>query len=155
MKTTDTPQAILGESSLYEGDFALWLERQAKLLRERRFDELDVENLVEEVEDIGRSRRRAVESNLRITLIHLLKYQFQPAKRTKSWLDSLLEHRDRLARDFRDSPSLRRYAQEELAEAYRVARKRASAQTRLSLEIFPEHCPYSFEQVLDEDFLPE
>jgi hypothetical protein len=146
---------VKSKADLYEQDFNLWLERQATLLRERRFDELDVDNLLEEVESIGRSERRAIESNLEVILIHLLKYQLQPERRTRSWLDSLLEHRGRLARDFRDSPSLGRHAEEHLNEIYRLARKRAASQTRLPLDAFPTSCPYDLEQILDEDFLPD
>jgi hypothetical protein len=149
------PTQTKPKTDLYEEDFNLWLERQAKLLRERHFDELDIDNLVEEVESIGRSERRAIESNVEVILIHLLKCQFQPERRTRSWLDSLLEHRGRLARDFRDSPSLRRHAKEHLGEIYRLARKRAASQTRLPLDTFPETCPYALEQILDEDFLPD
>jgi hypothetical protein len=141
-------------TDLYEQDFALWLERQAELLREGQFEALDTGNLAEEVEDIGKRERHAIESNLIIILLHLLKYQFQPENRSRSWLDSLLEHRERLARDFRDSPSLRRYAREELQALYSTARKRAAVQTGFSLDTFPEACPYGLEQVLDEAFLP-
>ena len=139
----------------YEEDFVLWLEHQAELLRQGRVGELDLENLAEEVEDIGRSQRRAVESEVTVILIHLLKYQFQPSKRSRSWLDTLLEHRGRLARDFRVSKSLKLYAETELADLYRLARKRAAVQTRLPLTTFPETSPYTLEQTLNEDFLPE
>lgn len=143
------------EKPTYEADFVRWLDYQAELLRAGRVAELDLENLAEEVDDIGRSQRRAVESELSVILIHLLKYQFQPSKRSRSWTDTLLEHRGRLARDFRASRSLALHAAAELADLYRLARKRAAVQTRLPLETFPETCPYTLEQTLSEDFLPE
>ena len=143
------------EKPTYEEDFVLWLEHQTDLLRQGRVAELDLENLAEEVEDIGRSQRRAVESELSVILIHLLKYQFQPSKRSRSWTDTLLEHRGRLARDFRASKSLRLHAETELTDLYRLARKRAAVQTRLPLTTFPETCPYTLTETLDEDFLPE
>ena len=139
----------------YDHDFVLWLDTQAELLRQGRVHELDLENLAEEVEDIGRSQRRAVESELSVILIHLLKYQFQPSRRSRSWLDTLLEHRGRLAKDFSASRSLELYAEAELADLYRLARKRAAVQTRLPSEAFPETCPYTLEQTLNENFLPE
>ncbi len=139
----------------YEEDFVLWLEHQVELLRQGRLSELDLENLAEEVEDIGRSQRRAVESELSVILIHLLKYQFQPSKRSRSWTDTLLEHRGRLTRDFRASKSLRLHAEAELADLYSLARKRAAVQTRLPLTTFPETSPYTLPETLDEDFLPE
>ena len=143
------------EKPTYEEDFVLWLEHQTDLLRQGRVAELDLENLAEEVEDIGRSQRRAVESELSVILIHLLKYQFQPSKRSRSWTDTLLEHRGRLARDFRASESLRLHAETELADLYRLARKRAAVQTRLPLTTFPETCPYTLTETLNEDFFPE
>lgn len=143
------------EKPTYEKDFVLWLEHQVELLRQRRVHELDLENLAEEVEDIGRSQRRAVENELSIILIHLLKYQFQPSKRSRSWVDTLLEHRGRLVKDFSVSRSLELHAEAELADLYRLSRKRAAVQTRLPLETFPETCPYTLTQTLDEDFLPE
>ncbi len=143
------------EKPTYEADFVRWLEHQAELLRAGRVGELDLENLAEEVDDIGRSQRRAVESELSVILIHLLKYQFQPSKRSRSWTDTLLEYRGRLARDFRTSRSLELHAEAELADLYRLARKRAAVQMRLPLAIFPETCPYTLEQTLSEDFLPE
>ena len=139
----------------YDEDFVLWLEHQTQLLRQGRLNELDLENLAEEVDDIGRSQRRAVESELSVILIHLLKYQFQPSKRSRSWLDTLLEHRGRLARDFRISKSLKLHAETELDDLYQLARKRTAVQTRLPLTTFPETSPYTLEQVLDEDFFPE
>ena len=139
----------------YDHDFVSWSDHQAELLRQGRVHELDLENLAEEVEDIGRSQRSAVESELSIILIHLLKHQFQPSKRSRSWVDTLLEHRGRLVKDFSVSRSLELHAEAELADLYRLSRKRAAVQTRLPLETFPETCPYTLTQTLDEDFLPE
>lgn len=143
------------EKPKYDEDFVLWLDFQADLLRQGRIHELDLENLAEEIEDIGRSERRAVRSALSIILIHLLKYQVQLSRRSRSWVDTLLEHRGRLAEEFRTSRSLKLYAESELAAVYRLARKRAAVQTRLPLSDFPETCPYTLTQILDEDFLPE
>lgn len=139
----------------YDEDFVLWLDHQAKLLRQGRVHELDLENLAEEVEDIGWSERRAVRSTLGIILIHLLKHQFQTSRRSRSWIDTLLEHRGRLVKDFSTSRSLELHAEAELADLYRLARKRAAVQTRLPVGDFPETCPYTLAQVLDEDFFPE
>jgi uncharacterized protein DUF29 len=94
-------------SSLYERDFCLWLEQQVELLREGRLSELDVANLLEELESMGRNDKRAIKSNLAIVLLHLLKQQFQPQRPSRRWLDSILEHRQRLRDDLTESPSLR------------------------------------------------
>jgi len=140
--------------SLYERDFCLWLEQQAALLREGRFAELDLANLVEEIEAMARGDRRAIKSNLVVLLTHLLKHQFQPEQRSTGWQGSIVEHRQRLRDDFEESPSLRTHATKVYARAYADARERASAQTGLPLRSFPRSAPYTLEQTLDPKFLP-
>lgn len=142
------------ETTLYERDFSLWLERQAQLLRERRLDELDVPNLLEEVEDMGRSEKKAIKNNLVVILLHLLKHQFQATRRSRSWLGSIVEHRQRLHDDLNDSPSLRGHLEAVFARAYADARTRATVETGLPESRFPETSPYSLEQALDPKFLP-
>ena len=142
-------------AALYERDYAAWLDEQAALLRAGRTDALDLANLAEEIADMGIGQRDAVESNLIVVLKHLLKYQFQPARRSRSWLSSLDEHRRRLNKAFVRSPVLARHARIELAECYRHARRQAAHETALSAATFPEACPYSLEMILDEEFLPD
>jgi hypothetical protein len=144
-----------GRQSLYERDFHLWLEHQAVLLREGRLDQLDIANLVEEIESIGRTDKKAIKSNLVVLLTHLLKHQFQPEQRSSSWHGSILEHRQRLRDDFQESPSLGPHAAEVFAHAYADAREQASAKTALPLRTFPKSSPYTFEQTLDPKFLPD
>jgi Domain of unknown function DUF29 len=141
--------------SLYERDFCLWLEEQAELLRGGRLDQLDVANLLEEIEAMGRKDRRAIKSNLVVLLSHLLKHQFQPDQRSTGCSGTIVEHRQRLRDDFEESPSLRAYAGEVFARAYADARERASAETALPLRAFPRASPYTPEQALDPSFLPE
>ena len=143
------------DTGLYDQDFQLWLEQQTDLLRQKRFDELDLDNLIEEIDAIARRDKREVESRLIVLLIHLLKYRYQAQKRSRSWLGTVTEQRSELELVFRDSPSLRAYAASVLESSYAKARKRALRETRLSLETFPPICPYNLEQVLDEDFFPE
>lgn len=143
------------QQSLYERDFHLWLEQQAALLRQRRLDELDVANLLEEIEAMARRDRKAIKSNLVVLLTHLLKHQFQPDQRSSGWSGSIVEHRQRLRDDFEESPSLRQHAAEVFGRAYADARERASAETALPLRTFPESCPYTLEQTLDPAFLPD
>jgi Domain of unknown function DUF29 len=141
--------------SLYERDFCLWIEQQARLLKEGRLEQLDLVNLVEEIEDLGIGEKKAVKSNLVVVLLHLLKHQFQPRRRSRGWQASIVEHRQRLRDDFRISPSLRGYARDVYVEAYADARARASAETGLPEGTFPRASPYSLEQALDPDFLPD
>ncbi len=142
-------------TNLYECDFNLWVEATAQILREGRLTELDVVNLLEEVESMGISNKLALNSDLVVVLLHLLKWQYQPNKRTRSWEKSIAEHRRRIDERFESSPSLKRYYLQIFDKCYRNARKQAKIETRLPLAHFPEVCPFTSEQVLDEDFLPE
>lgn len=148
-------QTTEAEVGLYERDFHRWIEQQAALLRSGRSDQLDVANLLEEIEDMGRSEKRAVESNLTVVLSHLLKYQFQADQRSNSWRGSIVDHRRRLRRLLQESPSLMGYAAAAFAEAHWDAREQARAETGLPIERLPEASPYTLEQALDPQFLPE
>ncbi len=147
--TTEEPQ------SLYERDLCLWLEQQAALLREGRFAELDLDNLIEEIEAMARRDKKAIKDNLAVLLTHLLKHQFQPEHRCSSWRGSILEHRPRRRDDFEESPSLRPHAAEVFARAHADAREQASVETALPLRTFPPSSPYTLDQSLDPKFLPE
>ena len=141
--------------SLYERDFCLWVEEQAGLLRQGELERLDIANLVEEIEDLGIGEKKAIKSNLVVVLLHLLKHQFQPRRRSRSWRASILEHRQRLRDDLRTSPSLRGHAQAVFEEAYADARARAATETGLAARTFPAASPYTLDQTLDSDFLPD
>lgn len=140
--------------TLYEHDFCLWLEQQAAFLRERRFDELDLPNLIEEIEAMARRDKKATKSNLVVLLTDLLKHQFQPEQRSIGWRGSMVGHRRRLRYDFEESPSLRSYPAEVFASAYADAREQASAETG-PLRRFTKSSPYTLEQALAARFLPD
>lgn len=142
-------------STLYDRDFHLWVEATAQLLREGKLLELDAKNLLEEVEAMGRSEKHALSSNLVVILLHLLKWQYQPHKRTRSWELSIAEHRRRLAEILEASPSLQNYYQEVFPQGYYHARKQARIETGLPLENFPEASPFTPAQAIAEDFLPD
>ncbi|MDJ0903261.1 MAG: DUF29 domain-containing protein [Xenococcus sp. MO_188.B8] len=139
--------------NLYDEDYYLWLKNTAQLIREKRFAEVDAVNLVEEIEDMGRSEKRSLESNLLVLLLHLLKYKYQRAKRSNSWKASIREHRRRLRKAFRDSPSLKVYCEEVFAECYEDARQQASDETGLSLDKFPVKSPFTVSEVVNEKYL--
>jgi hypothetical protein len=147
--------AIQGETPLYERDFCLWVEEQARLLKEGRLEQLDVVNLIDEIESLAISRKHAVTSNLVVILKHLLKHQFQPRRRSRSWLSSIAEHRRRLRDEFADSPSLRRHARERFEQCYQDGRQQALIETGLAPNALPDIPPYTLEQSLDPDFLPD
>lgn len=140
--------------NLYQQDFYLWLETTVKLLEEESWKKIDGENLVEELKSMGKSEKNALKSNLRILLMHLLKYQYEPERRSKSWLYTIFEHRKRLQDSLQESPSLKRYLAEVFEECYQDARKAASLETGLSRDTFPFNSPFSIDEVLDEEFLP-
>jgi hypothetical protein len=142
-------------ANLYEQDFFLWLEVTARLLEERRFSDIDIINLIEEIESMGRSEKHALQSNLVIVLVHLLKYKYQPERRSKSWLASILEHRRRLRVCFEDSPSLKPYFTEVFERCYQDARRQAVVETGLPFDRFPDKPPFTPEEALDSEFLPD
>ena len=145
----------ISHQALYAQDFCLWVEQAITLLREGNLKELDLENLLEEIEDMGSSQKSALEINLEVILMHLLKYKYQPNKRSNSWRYTIIEHRRRIYKAFKNSPSLKRHFLEEFAEAYAGARKLASVETEILIHTFPLESPFTPEQVLDEDYLPE
>lgn len=154
--TTQSPKTnVKSSSSLYEEDYYLWIETTVNQLREGRLAEVDLANLSEELEDMGKSQKHAIKSNLRVVLMHLLKYKYQPNKRSNSWLHTILEHRTRLEDDFSDSPSLKGYFGEVFDESYQKARKLAATETGLPLDTFPPESPFTAEQTLNSDYLPE
>ena len=141
-------------SEKYLEDFSSWIHQTAQLLRERRWHEIDMPHLIEEVEDLGKSERRGIASQLTRLLLHLLKWQYQPQRRSDSWLDSITDARTQIELAIEDSPSLRRYPTEQLEASYRRARRQAAKQTDMEMAVFPEMCPYPLEVVLAEDWLP-
>lgn len=142
-------------STTYTTDFNLWIQRTTYLLRERRWHEIDLEHLIEEIEDLGKSERRGIVSQLTRLLLHLLKWQYQPQRRSDSWLDSITDSRTQIELAIKDSPSLKGYTVEQLKQNYQQARSKAAKQTGIPLSVFPEKCPYLLELVLEEDWLPE
>lgn len=141
-------------TNLHDQDFYAWTRNQANLLRAGRFSELDVAHLIEEMEDIGDSIHRQLESRLEILLMHLLKWKYQPNLTGKSCSLTIAEQRRRIAKLLRKNPSLRAELQDTLTDAYEDARHSAMLETGLPLETFPEQCPFSLEPTLTPEFLP-
>jgi Domain of unknown function DUF29 len=143
--------------ALYDDDFYVWTQRQAELLRARRYDELDLEHLIEEVEDLGGAAKKSVRSRARTIIEHLLKLQHSPAVDPRpGWRDTVRTQRDDLLDDL--TPTLRRELDEELEELYARARGRASASMRdhgehAAADALPETCPYTADQITG-DWLP-
>jgi Domain of unknown function DUF29 len=140
--------------SSYGADFLAWARAQAVYLRAKDWSALDVTNLAEEIESLGNEQEHAVESHVHIALLHLLKIAYQRQRR-RGWLRSINNARQEIARRVKRSPSLRPKLPELLTDAYRTARRAAALETSLPRDTFPEACPWSLDQVLDEDFFPE
>ena len=143
------------QTNLYDRDYALWLEAQVQALKDGNLKAIDLGNLIEEIEDMGRSQKDAVDSNLVVVLLHLLKYKYQPEKRSNSWKASIREHRRRLRKSFKASPSLKRYCEIGFQENYQDARAGAADETGLALDTFPSESPFTLDEALDADYLPD
>lgn len=139
----------------YDRDFYAWTQAQAERLRQGDWDALDIANLVDEVETLGRSQKRELRSRLIVLLQHLLKWRHQPDSRSSSWRGTIVEQRREIHAELRDSPSLKPYLAMCLSEQYEIARLKAAGETGLAEEAFPADCPFSVEQILDEAFYPE
>jgi hypothetical protein len=139
----------------YDTDFYAWAQQQAQALRAQDWGALDLKHLAEEVEDLRKTERRAVRSQLRLILSHLLMWVYEPEKRTESWRSTIANGRILVQEDLEDLPSLAPELETLAAWAYPRARRDAVKDTSLPLATFPEVCPWSVEQVLAEDFWPE
>ncbi|MBD2492977.1 DUF29 domain-containing protein [Nostoc sp. FACHB-280] len=141
--------------TLYNTDYLQWIETTVEKLQNHDYANVDWENLIEEIADIGRSERRSLKSNLIVILVHLLKWQFQPKHKSGSWEASIIEHRRRINEALHESPSLNSYIDSIFAECYSQAIKQAKAETGLPIESFPSICPYKILDVINDEYLPE
>jgi hypothetical protein len=130
-----------------------WAVYQAALLRAGRFDEIDLENIAEEIDTVGRNEFRSLKSNLSQILMHMLKWDYQSELRSRSWVISINTHRIAYRSDLTDNPSLKPRQAEALEIAYRQARQMAEAETGLPLKTFPLDCPYDWATILEQPFL--
>jgi Domain of unknown function DUF29 len=140
--------------TLYDTDFVRWASEMGQLMRDRNYSQVDWENVIEEIESLGKSDRRELKSRLEVLLMHLLKWQYQPSRRTGSWTGTINEQRDRIEDLLLESPSLKSLVLEYLPDSYRRARRNAIAETGLQDSRCPIECPYTISQILDTKFLP-
>jgi hypothetical protein len=147
-------------TTLYDTDYYSWCLEQAAALRRvvgERVNTsvpIDWENVAEELEDLGESRARELRSRYVVLLLHLLKWAYQPSRRTRSWRATIVEQREEIAQVLAENPGLRAHQGASLADAYRSARKRAAAETGLPISALPEQCPFTLEQAADDAFWP-
>ncbi|PXX96302.1 DUF29 domain-containing protein [Halomonas sp. LBP4] len=137
----------------YDQDAYAWALEQAALLRSGKLDQLDIEHLAEEIESMGKSERRALISQLARLLMHLLKWDHQPERRSRSWRLSIQDAQAKVARLLEDNPSLRATMPELMAKAYEDARRAAAIETDMEPDSFPGECLYGFDETMA--FVPE
>ena len=132
-----------------EADLYSWARRQAELLRAGRLAEIDPAAIAEEIDDVGEQEYYRLEGALRVVMLHLLKWDHQPGRRSRSWALSIREHRRRVARQLKRSPGLKSELAEALSAAYEDARDEASAETGLPPHVFPAARPYEYQEIMD------
>jgi len=147
----------------YDRDFDAWIQQHIALLKQGKVNEIDVEHLIEELEDMGRSNKRELSSHFKILIAHLLKWQFQLRQLSNyreswqggSWQTTIVEQRFQIIDQLEESPSLKRQLLESAIKAYPKAVELAVKETGLAKSTFPNKCPYTIEQLLDENFYPD
>lgn len=139
---------------LYEQDFYAWTQAQAEFLKQKSWQDLDVENLAEEIDALGRRERQELVSRLGVLLGHSLKWEFQPENRSKSWLATIREQRRKIRKLLEDNPSLKPYLSQACNDAYEDGVDLVVRETPLEYQQLPQVCPYPVDQILANDFLP-
>jgi hypothetical protein len=142
-------------NTLYEQDFYLWIQTTVQQLKENKLNEIDIPNLIEEIESMGRSEKRELKSRLIVLLMHLLKWHYQPEKRSESWRSTITEQRICIEGLLEDSPSLKPLLSEVFEDCYQKARLKASEETGIKLNFFPKESPFSLEETLKSSYLNE
>jgi hypothetical protein len=139
----------------YDTDFYTWTQEQAELLRQGRLAELDIDNLIEEIESLGVSQYKALVSAIHRLTQHVLKWQFQPERRSHSWEVTIDNQRIEINDILDGNPGLKSKLNEVIAKGYSNGRRSAAKETRIPITTFPEECPYTWEQLTDENWLPD
>lgn len=147
----------------YEQDFHQWIEHHIALLKEGRFNEIDAEHLIEELEDMGKSNPRELRSRFVILIAHLLKWEYQLKQLQNrweqytggSWISTISGQRVHISGILKQNPSLKRFLSETIVDAYPDALELAVGETGLPESVFPNECPYTIEQLLDKKFYPK
>ncbi len=153
--SANQPKEEAMQSNLYETDFYAWTLEQSKLLKEGDFKQLDIINLVEEVESLGKQQRQELRNRLGVLIGHLLKWDYQSEKRSKSWRVNIREQRREILRLLQENPSLKPYLEEAILYAYESGLDLVALETPLDYQDLPENPIYTIEQLLSPDFPSE
>ncbi len=138
----------------HDEDVYGWAIHTANLLRNKKMSEVDFDNIIEEIEVLGRSEQHELTNRLSLIIMHLLKWHYQPEKRTRSWQLTLEEQRIQAKLCLKVSPSLNSKLNEILENAYEIGKIKAKKETDLDENVFPQHCPYTFEEIMSDAFYP-
>lgn len=141
--------------TLYEQDFHSWINQHITFLQEKKFNKIDINHLIEELESMAKTDKRELVNRLIILIAHLLKWQYQPTMQSKSWRASIIEQRAQIEFLLDDVPSLKPYITDAIEKAHPRALRVAINETKLSASKFPKQCNYSIEQLLDENYYPD
>jgi len=150
-----TPKNHDLDTDLYETDFYAWTLEQSKILSLGQWQSLDIANLVEEIESLGKQQKQELRNRLGVLIGHLLKWEFQPELRGKSWRSTIIEQRDRIKFHLADNPSLKPYLDQAVIDAYQLAQSLVVRETPLDYPDLPSDCPYTVSQILDPEFPEE
>ena len=142
-------------SVTYDEDIYTWSLEQASLLRVRKFDQIDLEHIIEEIEDMSKSEKRALQSFLETLLMHLLKWQFQPSYQGQSWKLTIIEQRKRIESHLQENPGLKSKLPELVEKAYAYAVIGAVRETGIDINVFPQECLWSYKQLTNPNFWPD
>jgi hypothetical protein len=145
----------MSASRLYDDDFYAWANEQAALLRSGRFAEADIAHIAEEIESMGKTEKRELVSRLKVLLMHLLKWQFQPTNQGNSWRLTIEEQRREVVEHLADNPSLKTKLSEAIDTAYGTAVLAAARETGIDIRALPATCPWTYEQIIDNSFWPD
>jgi hypothetical protein len=149
-KLSINTQAIEKREHVYDSDFFKWAKDQAKFLKRGEFSKLDIDNLIEEIESLGRSEKRTLESYLEKWLMHMLKVKFQSSKHTPSWDNTIEISIHKTRKTLFENPSLKPKLKEIVADAYFSARIMASTETGLAVATFPKECPWTLKEIFPD-----
>ena len=142
-------------AGLYDQDVYAWAMKNAELIRQGHWADIDLEHVAKELEGMGRGEWYELVDRLAVLLAHLLKWRFQPERRGNSWRLTIKEQRRRMRLRLKKSPSLRSELDETFAEAYEAAILRAAREMKVTDSMFPPLCPFTLEQALDEGYWPD
>jgi Domain of unknown function DUF29 len=137
-------------TTLYDQDFYAWTQRQVELLQAGRWNELDIENLIEEIESLGKQQRQELRNRLGVLLGHLLKWRYQPEARSRSWTATIREQRRRIQEHVQDNPSLKSYLPEAITRGYQDGLDLVERETPIEMETLPQTCPFSLSEIFEE-----